>query len=113
MESTILGAAEAGEDLAPLGQVPVAERVPRHARARRPRAAAQHLVAGPEEGLGVLAIGVGAEARVAAEGAGGPLPGVSQQSEHAVGRRALGVAAGRQRAERELVEVRALAGRRL
>src|SRR3954449_11796078 len=82
-------AAEAGEDLAPLRVVPVAEGVADHAEARRPRAAAQHLVLVAEEELRVLAVRVGAEAAVGREVAGGPLPRVADHPEHAVRRRSL------------------------
>src|SRR5207244_9449899 len=53
--SGVGGTAEAGEELPALRQVPVAERVADRDRARRPRAAAQHLVALAEVHLGVLA----------------------------------------------------------
>ena len=66
--------AHAGEDLPALGQVPVAEGQARDAGMRRPRAAAQHAVVLAEEHLGVLAVGVGAEAGVAVERAARPLP---------------------------------------
>jgi hypothetical protein len=48
-----------------------------------PRAAAQHLVARAEEDLGVLAVRVGAEARVAAEVARRPLPDVAEHAQRA------------------------------
>ena len=56
------------------GQVPVAEADARHTRVRRPRAPAQHAVTLAEEHLGVLAVGVRLEARVAVEVRSGPLP---------------------------------------
>src|SRR2546423_3757702 len=75
--SGVRGTAKAGEDLSTLGQVPVPERVPDRDRPRRPRAAAQHLVALPEVRLGVLAVREGGEARVRGEVAGRPLPDVA------------------------------------
>ena len=59
--------AEAGEDLAADRVVPVAERGAHRDRIGRPRPAAQHLVLGAEEHLGVLAVGERPEARVARE----------------------------------------------
>src|SRR6478672_5711426 len=64
----------AREDLAALGQVPVAERGAGHAPVSCPRAAAKHAVALAEEYLRVLAVGVRDEAGVAAEAALRPLP---------------------------------------
>src|SRR4051794_11710134 len=64
----------ATEDLAALGQVPVAERRGGDHGVGRPGAAAQNAVALLEEDLGVLPVGVGAEAGVAGEMRGGPLP---------------------------------------
>src|SRR3954465_14908652 len=74
-------AAEAGEDLAALGEVPVAEGHARHPPARGPRAAPQDLVGGAEEDLRVLAVGVGRETGVAAEVARRPLPAVAEHAE--------------------------------
>src|SRR2546428_106701 len=75
--SAVGGTAEAGDDLPALRQVPVAERVADRDRARRPRAAAQHLVALAEVNLGVLAVGEGDEPRVGREVARRPLPHVA------------------------------------
>src|SRR5215212_8889182 len=106
--SGVARAAEAGEDLPPLRVVPVAERVADHAEARRPRAAAEHLVLVAEEELGVLAVRVRPKARVRAEVARRPLPRVADHAEDAVGRLTLGIRPRRGRAETGLVEVRAL-----
>src|SRR2546426_12092899 len=75
--SGVGGTAEAGEDLAPLRQVPVAEGVADGDRARRPRAAAQHLVPVAEVGRRVLAVRECLEPGVGLEVAGRPLPDVA------------------------------------
>ena len=59
----IARAPQAGEDLPPLREVPVAERRPRDERIRDPRAAAQHAVLAAEERLRVLAVRVRDESR--------------------------------------------------
>src|SRR3954469_25447712 len=73
----VLGQAEAGEDLPPLGQVPVPEGRPGGARPRRPRPAAQDPVAAAEEDLRILPVGPRAETGVVAEVTRGPLPAVA------------------------------------
>src|SRR5688572_21268799 len=65
--SDVLGQAHAGEDLAALREVPAAEGRRGHARGGGPRAAAQDAVLVAEEDLGVLAVRVRDEARVAAK----------------------------------------------
>src|SRR5438093_3488967 len=99
-------AAEAGEELAPLGEVPVAERGRDRLGLRRPGASAQDLEPLAEEGLGVLPIREGLEALVALEVAGGPLPDVAEHLLRPAGARAGGVGARRGGPENELVEVR-------
>ena len=76
-------AAEAGEDLPPDGVVPVAEGRAGDRRVRGPGAAAQHLVLGAEEHLGVLAVREGLEAGVAAEVRRRPLPDLADAAEQA------------------------------
>src|SRR5581483_9530440 len=76
--SAVARTAEAGEDLAALGQIPVAERTARDDGLRRPRAAAQHLVAAPEVHRRVLRVGERLESRIGSEVARGPLPHVAQ-----------------------------------
>ena len=61
-----LASSHPGEDLAALGEVPVAEGPTRDARVGGPRAPAEHTVGIAEEHLRVLAVGVG-EKPVAAE----------------------------------------------
>src|SRR5438094_9519771 len=75
--SSVGGTAEAGEDLAPLRQVPVAEGVADGDRARRPRAAAQHLVAAADVGRRVLAVRKRLETGIGLEVARRPLPDVA------------------------------------
>src|SRR5205807_4764558 len=70
----IARAADAGEDLPPLREIPVAERGPGDQRIGDPRAAAQHPVLLAEEGLRVFRVRKGAEAGIAAEGRRRPLP---------------------------------------
>src|SRR4051794_35976586 len=90
MRTSIASKPHPAEDLPPLGQVPVAERPRRDGRRRRPRPAAQHLVALAEEDFRVLAVGVRLEARVAAELARRPLPdGPDSVKSLAPGRRPL------------------------
>jgi len=62
--SGVLGEAEAGEDLAALRQVPVAEARPGDVRVGRPGGAAQHLYSSPKKDLRVLLVGEGREAGV-------------------------------------------------
>src|SRR5581483_10851280 len=76
--SAVARTAEAGEDLAALGQIPVAERTARDDGLRRPRAAAQHLVAAPEVHRRVLRVWERLESRIGSEVARGPLPHVAQ-----------------------------------
>src|SRR5205814_40553 len=87
--SRIARTPEAGEDLAPLREVPVAERRAGHGRVDGPRAAAQHLVLVAEEDLRVLGVRERAEARVGTEVGRRPLPDVADQLLRAGGRRAL------------------------
>ncbi len=77
-------AAEAGEDLAADGEVPVAERGAHGRGVRRPGAAAQDLVVGTEEHLGVLAVREGTEPGVGEEVGRGPLPHSAQHPVHPV-----------------------------
>src|SRR5512147_1755119 len=106
--SAVGGTAEAREDLAALRQVPVAERVPRDERLRRPRAAAQHLVPAAEVDRRVLGIGECLEARIRLEVALGPFPYAAEHLLAAVVARPLGERAGGRRREAALIEVRAL-----
>src|SRR3954454_5905510 len=77
----IASAPKAAEDLAADGVVPIAEGRANGVRPGGPRAPAQHLVLGAKEGLGVLRIRPGSEARPPVEVARGPFPHVS---DHAV-----------------------------
>src|SRR5436190_17725448 len=74
--SPVPRAADPGEDLPSLRQVPVTEAGADDAAPGRPRAAAQDPVAGVEEDLRVLAIGERLEPRVGGELRGGPFPDV-------------------------------------
>src|SRR5205823_5288807 len=107
--SAVPRAANAGEDLAPLREVPVAEGGADYVSPRRPRAASQDPVAGAEEDLGVLAVRERAKAWVGGELARGPLPDVAEHLDGAAHRRRVRVRAGGGAAERELVEVRPVA----
>ena len=100
------------EDLSADRQVPVPEGGADHAAARRPGAAAQHLVLRPEEHLRVLVVREGLEARVAREVRARPLPDVAQHLDGAAVRGGIAVGAGGRGTEREVVEVRAVGGRR-
>src|SRR3954463_14151048 len=60
----VCAATEAGEDLAALGVVPVADRVRDRVRLRGPGTSAQHAVGAAEELLRVLAVGERAKAVV-------------------------------------------------
>src|SRR6185369_3626554 len=106
--SAVGGTAETREDLPALREVPVAERVPRDERLRRPRAAAQHLVPAPEVDRRVLGIGERLEARVRLEVARGPFPHAAEHLLAAVVARALRKRAGRRGREAALIEVRPL-----
>src|SRR2546422_5396358 len=103
-------AAKAGEDLAPLRVVPVAERGRDRAGLRRPGAAPQHAVRPAEELLRVLAVGKRLEALVAVEAARGPFPHVTQHLARSGSALAGRICAGGSGAERELVEVCARRG---
>src|SRR5690348_18317639 len=70
----IARAAEAGKDLPPLREIPVAKGAPGNERVGHPGAAAQHSVLIPEEGFGVLRVGEGGEAGIAVEERRRPLP---------------------------------------
>src|SRR5437867_4297616 len=109
--SGVGGTAEAGEDLSPLGQVPVAEGVADGDRPRRPRAAAQHLVAAAEVRIGILAVREGLEAGVGLEVARRPLPHVADHLVAAEEAPPARVGADGGRCERLLVEVRVVVGR--
>src|SRR5690349_12249181 len=90
MRTSIASKSHPAEDLAPLREVPVAERRRCHQRRSRPRPASQDSVALPEEDLGVLPVRTGAETRVAVELRRGPLPDSSGSVESLVpGRRPL------------------------
>ena len=78
-------AADAGEDLPALGQVPVAEGGPDHARVGRPGASAQDPVLVAEEDLRVLGVGKGLEAGIGKEVRRGPLPGLADALEARAG----------------------------
>src|SRR5207237_9648607 len=76
--SGVGGTAEAGEDLSPLGEVPVAEGVADGDRPRRPRAAAPHLVAAGEVPPRVPAVRGGPQARGGRQVGGPPRPPLAQ-----------------------------------
>src|SRR5262245_39687441 len=76
--SAVPGTAEAGEALAALREVPVAEGVPGDERLRGPRATAQDPEALAEEDLAVLGVGESNEPGVGREIARRPLPDVAQ-----------------------------------
>src|SRR5207247_444236 len=76
-----------GKDLPPLGTIPIAERGPGDQRIGGPRAAAQHSVVLAEEGLRVLRVGKGTEARIAVEERRGPLPDRARHVLELVGNR--------------------------
>src|SRR5205807_8250153 len=101
----VTGGAKAAEDLAPDGEVPVAEGVARHRRSRRPGRAAQHHVLAAEEHLGVLAIGEAAKTRVAPEFAAGPLVHVTEQLLAAECAGPGGIGSDRRGSETALVQV--------
>src|SRR3954470_17302342 len=103
--SRVTRAAEAGEDLAPDGKVPVPERGAHGGRVCRPRAAAQHLVLGSEEHLGVFAVRERAESGVSGEVGGGPFPDVAQHLLAPEPARSLRAAADRRRRPATLTEV--------
>src|ERR1700722_3315263 len=73
---------QAGEYLAPLGKVPVAERLCGDPPMRGPGATAKHAIVLAEEDFGVLAIGVGGEAGIGEEVRGGPLADLPHAREH-------------------------------
>src|SRR5690242_7822604 len=99
----IAGAPEAAEDLAADGVVPVAERVANRPWAGGPRAAAQDLVLGAEEDLGVFLVGEALEPGPRREVARRPLPHVADHPMAADRRDVLLVTPDRRGAERELV----------
>src|SRR5262245_31348505 len=109
--SAVGGTAEAGEDLAALGQVPVAEGVPRDERLRRPRAAAEHLVAAAEVDRRILRIRKHLEPGIRRELARRPLPHASEHLMTAEVARARGIRADRGGREAALIEVRVLRSR--
>src|SRR5258705_11321520 len=82
----IAGTPEAAEDLAADGVIPVAERVANGARPRGPRAPAEDLVLGAEEGLGILPVGKALEPGPRAEVARRPFPDVTEHPVAADGR---------------------------
>src|SRR2546421_11763480 len=71
-------ATEPSEDLAPLGEVPVAKARTDHIAAGRPGAAADHLAAVAEEDLGVFGVGERLEAGIGDELRARPLPDVAE-----------------------------------
>src|SRR5690606_21443922 len=75
----IFRAAEAGEDLPCLGEVPVAEARPQRTAARGPTAAAQHAVAPVEPRFRISRIGPGAESAIGGESGAGPFPHIAEQ----------------------------------
>src|SRR6202020_2760041 len=79
----------AREDLAALRVVPVAKRRARDAPVSGPRPAAQNQVIPAEEDLGVLAIGIRDEPRIAAEATARPLPHLARSRQLVRGRRPL------------------------
>src|ERR1700716_2614073 len=89
----IAATAETGEDLPTNRVVPVAERAPAGRRVRTERPAAQDLVVGAEEHLGVLQVGKRAEPRVAMEVAARPLPHIPDELAHTERRRPCGICA--------------------
>src|SRR5438477_13146827 len=102
--SDVTGAPEAGEDLAADGEVPVAERGAGDERRRRPRSAAEDLVLGPIEHLGILLVGERDETGIGDEVGGRPLPHVAQHLLDAVPAGAAGIGPDRRRAEVVLAE---------
>src|SRR5262245_43256848 len=106
--SGVASTAEAGEELAALRQVPVAEGIASDQGLRRPRSATQHLVALAEVDLGVLGIGEGDEARVGRKVARRPFPHVAEELVAAEVARAVRVSADGGGGEGALVEVRQL-----
>src|SRR5262249_46592369 len=103
--SGVTGTAEAGEYLAALWQVPIAERVPGDQRLRGPRSTAQHLEAPAVEKLGIFRIGERDEAWIGLEIARRPFPHVTEQLVAAEVAHASRVGPDRRRRERPLVEV--------
>src|SRR5438105_9041846 len=103
--SEVTGAPEPGEDLPADRIVPVPERRPGHQRGGRPRPAAEDLVVGAVEHLGVLLVGEGDEAGVGGEVGRRPLPHVAQHLLDAVPAGAVGIGPDRRRAEVALAEV--------
>src|SRR4051794_5405240 len=102
----VLRASQAGEDLAPLRKVPVAERRAGDVAACGPGAAAEHLVAVAEEDLGVLRVGERLKARIGEEVGRGPLPHVAEHVNRAAVRGAIRMGSDARASERHLVEVR-------
>src|SRR4051812_10221648 len=103
--SGIAGAPEAAEDLAADGVVPVAKRVANRPGPRGPRAAAEDLVLGAEEDLGILRVRETLEAGPRPEITGRPLPHVADHAVAADRRDAGRVAPNRRGAEGELVDI--------
>src|SRR5258708_7694962 len=93
-EIRVASGAEAGEDLPPDRVVPVPERAAADNLVDRERAAAQHLVVGPEEDFRVLLVRIGDKARVRQEVARRPLPDVTDQLPGAGRRGAVRIGAG-------------------
>src|SRR5262249_34235096 len=103
--SRVLRDAEAGEDLAPLGEVPVAEAAADRHLPRRPRAAPQHAVALAEVHLRVGAVRERLEAGVRTEPARRPLPHVAEHLVAAVEAASARVAPDGRGLEQPLIEV--------
>ena len=103
--AAVLGAAEAGEDLAADGVVPVAERDAHRGRIGRPRPALEDPVLVAPEHLGVLRVGEGGETGVGREGGRRPLPHVTEHLVHAPGADVLGVGPDRRRSGVALTQV--------
>src|SRR5262249_56678844 len=101
----VASTAEAGEELAALRQVPVAEGVAGDQGLRRPGPAAQHLVALAEVDLRVLGIREGDEAGIGREIARRPLPDVAEHLMAAEVAHPPRVRSHGRRRERALVEV--------
>src|SRR5688572_20305179 len=105
----IPGTPYTGEDLAPVGEVPVAKRRADDVSPRRPGAAAQDPVLVSEEDLRVLGVRERVEARIGLERGRGPLPHVAEHLNGAAAGSGIGIRPGGRAAEGELVEVGALA----
>src|SRR5262245_50758253 len=103
--SGVTGTAEAGEYLAALWQVPLAQRAAGDQRLRGRRSTAEHLEAAADEQLRLLRIGERDEARIWLKVARRPFPHVTEQLVAAEVAHAPRVGPDRGRRERPLVEI--------